>query len=191
MNHDAIKAAFNAITPVDDAIWSEFEQYFSFRTLKKNEYLWQSGDVCKHVIFLQSGLIHMYDDQDEKKQSLNFFFENKILADYYSFTTQAPCDVAYQAIEPCELILIPRPALYMFYDKYPIFDRLGRLIAEMNFIFLFNTKRSTLSLSPEEKYLKLIAERPKVMERVPLKFIASFLGMTPEHLSRVRKSISK
>lgn len=191
MEYAAIKDAFNAIAPIEETIWHEFEQFFSIRTLKKNEFLWRSGDICKHVVFLNAGLIRMFNDQDEKESSINFFFENKILADYYSFTTQSPCNVAYQAIEECELVMIPRAALYMFYDKYPIFDRIGRLIAEMNFIILFDGKRNQHNFSPEEKYLKIIQERPKVMERVPLKYIASYLGMTPEHLSRIRKNISK
>ncbi|MCX6799532.1 MAG: Crp/Fnr family transcriptional regulator [Candidatus Falkowbacteria bacterium] len=191
MQYNEIKNAFNSVAEIDAQVWNEFEQYFTTRRLQKNEVLWNSGEVCKHLIFIKKGLIRIFDSNSDKLNTLQFFFENKILTDYYSFTSQNPCIESYEAIEETELIMIPRIVIYNFYDKYKTFERIGRITAEQNFISLAEIQVQNKKLSPEEKYSKLVTERPKVIQRVSLKYIASYLGMTPEHLSRIRNKYSK
>jgi CRP-like cAMP-binding protein len=191
MNITSIKNVTNAIVPIEPEAWRDYEQYFSVRTLKKNEVLWSDKDVCKHIIFINKGLLKYYYYNDDKEIIGQFIFENQYYTDYYSFISQNPCAVNHSALEETEIIMIPRPAIYSLYDKHKSFERLGRLIAEQNFIVSMKTQLKLKSLSPEEKYLNLITERPKVVERVPLNMIASYLNMTPEHLSRIRKKLAR
>lgn len=114
-----------------------------------------------------------------------------MLTDYYSFVSQKPCTLNYEAIEDCELLMISRADVYRLYDSFKSFERFGRLLAERNFIGVLATTMNLKGLTPEKKYLALIKDRPKVMQRVPLHIIASYLGMGPEYLSRIRKKISK
>ena len=191
MNITQIKNLTNNIVPIEPEAWNDFEQYFSIRTLKKNEVLWNINEVCKHIIFINKGLLRYYHVNDDREIIGQFIFENQYYTDYYSFISQNPCTVVHCAIEDTEIITIPRPAIYELYNKYKSFERLGRQIAEQNFIAVMKTQITLKSLSPEEKYLNLIAERPKVVERVPLNMIASYLNMTPEHLSRIRKKLAR
>jgi len=191
MNTIPIKSFTNKIIPIDEAAWEVFEQYFSLRILNKGEILWRGGDICKHIVFLNKGLIRVYyfSESDGKEITSQFFFENSYLTDYVSLISRQPCRHTYEALEETELIIIPRIGLYEMYDKFKFFERFGRLMAERSYLKLREVSMNLKMVSPEEKYLKILRERPKVIQRVPLKMIASYIGVSPEHLSRIRKKI--
>jgi CRP-like cAMP-binding protein len=191
MNNISVKHAMNAITPMDEEAWVDFEQYLTSHTIKKGDLLWKEGEVIKQIIFIHKGAIRYYytNNPEDKEVTAQFFFENTFLTDYESFTTQEPTHFNFQALEDCEYTAFPRVVLYQMYQKYIYFERLGRLIAEYNFIGQQKGIRDQKNLSPEAKYLKLIKDRPKVMARIPINMIASYLAVTPEHLSRIRKKI--
>jgi CRP/FNR family transcriptional regulator, anaerobic regulatory protein len=117
--------------------------------------------------------------------------ENSMVTSYKSFITQQPAEIAFEALENTELILIPRAGVYDLYDKFKTFDKLGRIMAERSFVEIQNLRKQEFSLTPEEKYLRVLKEEPKLIDRVSQHYISSYLGMTPEHLSRIRKKISK
>lgn len=180
----------NALSPVEDEAWEHFEQYFSLRHLKKGDILWRAGEVCKHVIFINKGALRCYYYTEEGKEVTGqFFFENIYLTDYYSFISKAPMGVTYEALEDTELIVIPRVGVYDLYDKYKSAERFGRLIAEHNFVKLLDEQITFKTLSIEDKYKLLVENRPEVMARVQLNLIASYLCISPEHLSRLRKRL--
>jgi CRP-like cAMP-binding protein len=191
MNNLSVKNAMNAITQMDEIAWADFEQYLTTHTIKKGELLWAEGEVIKQIIFIHKGAIRYfyYNDPDDKEVTAQFFFENTFLTDYESFTSQVPTNFNFQALEDCEYTAFPRVVLYQMYDKYKYFERLGRLIAEYNFIGQQKGIRDQKNMNPEAKYLRLIKERPKVMARIPINMIASYLAVTPEHLSRIRKKV--
>ena len=192
MGFTAIKQAMNNFAPIDEVAWSDFEQYLTTHSIKKGELLWKEGDVIKQIIFITKGAMRYYyhNHPSDKEVIAQFFFENAFLTDYVSFNTQEPTDYYFQALEDTEYIAFPRVAIYQMYDKYKVFERIGRLIAEHNFISQQNAFKDQKNLTPEEKYLKIVKERPKVIARIPLHMIASYLAITPEHLSRIRKKIS-
>jgi CRP-like cAMP-binding protein len=190
MDSNSVRNLLQSVTPISETEWQNFEQYFSSRKLLKNETLWKEGEICNHLVFLKSGLIYCFHNKEEKEIVTNLYFENAIFYDDYSFIKQVPCILTYIAFETTELIVIPRIALYEMFDKYKSFERLGRMMVERNHTISIKEQLNFNSNKAEEKYLNLIASQPSLIQRVPLKIIASYLNITPEHLSRIRKKIA-
>jgi CRP/FNR family transcriptional regulator, anaerobic regulatory protein len=159
------------------------------KTLKRKEFLYQQGQVCKSVVFINEGCLRYFYTVDGEEQTGQFFFEGAWYTDYESFLTEKPTQQFIQALEPTELLLLPKVALYELYETTPKFEKFGRLMAENAYLGSRKNNVNYLTLSPEEHYLKLIKERPKLIKRVSLRYIASYLGVKPESLSRIRKRI--
>jgi CRP-like cAMP-binding protein len=190
MDVKIFKNILQNVTPLPADEWLNFEQYFSYRRLNKNEVLWKENEVCNHLVFISKGLIYCFYNKDGKEIVQNLYFGNSIFYDDYSFISQVPCLLNYVAIEITELIVIPRIALYEMFDKYKSFERLGRIMVERNHTLSIKEQLNSNGLTTEEKYLTLITNHPDVIQRVPLKIIASYLNITPEHLSRIRKRLT-
>ncbi len=190
MNSTSLRNLLQSVTPISETEWQNFEQYFSSRKLLKNETLWKQNEVCTHLVFINRGLIYCYHNNAEKVLVTNLYFENSVFYDDYSFIKQEPCILTYVALETTELIVIPRIALYEMFDKYKSFERLGRMMVERNHMISIKEQLNFNGNRAEEKYLSLVVSQPNFLQRVPLKLIASYLNITPEHLSRIRKKIS-
>ncbi len=190
MDSNSLRNLLQSVAPISETEWRNFEQYFSSRKLLKTETLWKEGEICNHLVFLKSGLIYCFYNKEEKEIVTNLYFENAVFYDDYSFIKQEPCILTYIALETTELIVIPRIALYEMFDKYKSFERLGRMMVERNHTISIKEQLNFNGNKAEEKYLNLIASQPSLIQRVPLKTIASYLNITPEHLSRIRKKIS-
>ncbi|WP_395066130.1 Crp/Fnr family transcriptional regulator [Flavobacterium sp.] len=189
MNTTIFKNILQSVTPISEDEWQHFEQFFTNKKLQKNETLWREGEVCSHLVFMKNGLIHSFYSKEDKEVCTNLYFENSIFYDDYSFINQEPCVLNYKALETTELIVIPRIALYEMFDKYKSFERLGRMMVERQHTIAINEQLNFNGNKAEEKYVNLIASQPQLLQRVPLKIIASYLNITPEHLSRIRKKI--
>jgi CRP-like cAMP-binding protein len=189
MDSDSIRNLLLSVTPISETEWQNFEQYFSYRKLHKNETLWKENEICKHLAFINNGLVYCYHNKEDKEIVTNIYFENSVFYDDYSFIRQEPCILTYVALETTELIVIPRIALYEMFDKYKSFERLGRMMIERNHTISIKEQLNFNGNKAEEKYLSLVALQPSLIQRVPLKIIASYLNITPEHLSRIRKKL--
>jgi len=148
------------------------------------------GDFCTDIAFIVKGCIRTYYTKNNQERTAQFFFENAWYTDYGSWLTRQPVMAGVEALEPTEMLLLPFRELERLYDQHPKFERMGRLFAENTIVKMRNRNLSLLNDSPEERYLQLLKERPKVVTRVPQNIIASFLGIEPETLSRIRKKIS-
>jgi CRP-like cAMP-binding protein len=109
---------------------------------------------------------------------------------YESFLSQRPMTYTIEAVEDTDLWSISKRDVQAMYDAHPEMDRFGRLIAEYLFIFITDMNHALATMSPEDRYLRMIKNRAAVLQRVPQYMIASYLGVTPEALSRIRKRIS-
>lgn len=186
----SLKLLLNQVTPVEEDAWNDFESFFSTKSLSKYENLWIQGDFCKHLVFVNHGLIRSYINSQEKEITNHLYFENSLFSDDYSFINQQPTTNNYEALEKTELILIPRAALYLMYDKYKSFERLGRMMVESIHVKLLEAQQKVNYSSAHENYKALMDNAPHIIKRVPQKIIASYLNITPEHLSRIRKDMS-
>lgn len=191
MNLEQIKSYYHNLLPtMQEADWETLCSRFTYRQLKKGEFLTRSGEICKQVSFLNKGLIRFFYDVDGKEISTGFIAENNYVAEYASFLVQQPAHSNLEALEESEVINLSYDDIQLLYQTNPVFQVFGRKIAEMLFLLLVSQNTTLLTLSPEERYQTLLNYQPYVIQRVPQYMIASYIGITPEHLSRLRKKMS-
>ena len=167
------------------------KSFFIPKKLRKKQYLLQEGDVCKYVAFVEKGILRQYKVDDKGNEHiLQFAFEGWWNADQYSFLTGEPSFYNIDALEDCELLLLTKQAEEQLLEKLPKFERFFRLLLQNNLIATLKRLESSLSGTAEEKYNQLIQSCPTLAERIPQHMIASFLGITPETVSRIRKQMS-
>jgi len=194
MVHDEYEQLRNYIAKfiqVTDDEWKLHRQCLSIRKFKKGDFLLQVGQVCNHVSFINYGFFRTYTENDGAQRTTNFSFEENYVTDYCSFLTRMPSTDNIQALDDAEVLQLNHHDMNVLYEKIPAWQKFGRLIAEFIFIGVAHRSQTLLLQTPEELYVNLMKERPKVLERVPQIYIASYLGIQPESLSRIRKRLSE
>lgn len=182
---------FNKIVTLSEAEQEFITNYLTVKKLRKRQYLLQEGDVCKAVAFVEKGSLRLYYvNEDGSECVVAFALEGAFITDLYSFYTNEPSIYSIDAIEDSELVLITKSAseeLRKLSPKYQEF-----IFHETSAAYIELQKRitSTISLSLEERYKELTTLYPDIIQRVPQHMIASYMGLTAETLSRVRKRIS-
>ncbi len=154
--------------------------------IKKNQDLQTIGHTCRTIYFIKKGVARIYYYKDDIEITECFAFENAIIARVESLFTGKPSRKAIQMVENSELIAINSTKLFDLYDTFPEIERLFRKIFEAAYVDTVNRVESIQFHSAEERYNTLLKESPNVLQRVPLKFIASYLGITQVSLSRIR-----
>jgi CRP-like cAMP-binding protein len=157
--------------------------------IPKNKDLQSIGHTCKNIYFVQKGLARIYYYKDGNDITESFAFENSIIARVESLFTGKPSKKGIQVLEDAELIGIPSASLFELYDQHHEIERLFRKIFEAAYVDTVNRIESLQFHSAEERYRALLLESPGILQRVPLKHIASYLGITQVSLSRIRALI--
>ncbi|MEI6949392.1 Crp/Fnr family transcriptional regulator [Paraflavisolibacter sp. H34] len=164
--------------------------FFVPKKLRKKQYLLQQDDICRHLAFVEKGVLRSYTVNDKGVEHIvQFALEGWWIADQYSFLTHEPSSYNIDALEDAELLLLTRSSYEALMDAVPKFERYQRLLLQNSLIAMQRRLVGSLSLSAEEKYTKLIHAYPDIIQRVPQHMIASYLGITPETLSRIRKQM--
>jgi len=176
---------------VTDEEWQMMQRLLTRRHLKKGEFVLRAGEICNHVTFINAGYVRIFNQVNEEELTINFAFEGNFITDFASLLPRKPSTDNIVAMDDLEILQLHYQDMQMLYEKAMVWQKFGRLIAEYVLLFVVERNKGLLFLSPEERYLKLMKERPKVMANVPLKYIASYLGITPEALSRIRKRIAE
>lgn len=156
--------------------------------VKKNEILQPFGHTCKTIYFLNSGIARIYYYKDGNDITEHFAFEGNLIARAESLFTGKPSQKAIQVLEDAEIIAIRAPELFKLYDQFPQLERLFRLIFEAAYVETIHRIESIQFHTAEERYLELMQKKDMV-QRIPLKHIASYLGITQVSLSRIRSHI--
>lgn len=154
--------------------------------LKKNDILQAIGHTCKTIYFVQKGIARIFYYKDGLDITECFAFENQVIARVESLFTQRPSQKGIQIIEDADLVAINATMLFGLYDQYPGIERLFRKIFEQGYVDTVNRLESLQFYAAEERYARLLEEMPELLQRVPLKYIASYLGITQVSLSRIR-----
>jgi CRP/FNR family transcriptional regulator, anaerobic regulatory protein len=167
-----------------------FSQILEVKAYKKKEFLLKEGQICNRVSFINSGCMRLFYNIEGVENTVQFFFGDSWHTDYSSFLTGQPTIENMQALESCEIVQFKKEDIYKLYDQFPIFDRVGRIMAENAFLSLSVLNKMLTNEEPQQRYLNLMKQRPEVVEKIPQHYIASYLGVKPESLSRIRKRIS-
>jgi CRP/FNR family transcriptional regulator, anaerobic regulatory protein len=189
--YSQIKAYLSRFIHLTEEEFEAFAGKLVAKKLKKKEVYFLEGEISRQVAFINKGCLRYYYLVNGEEHTGQFFFENSFYTDYESFLSGQPSRQNIDALEKTELLLLSRTDLYQFYETNPKFERFGRLMAENAYLGLRKRNNELLNLNPEERYVQLLRERPKVMERIPQHYIASYLGIKPESLSRIRKRIAR
>ncbi|MFN7791834.1 MAG: Crp/Fnr family transcriptional regulator [Cyclobacteriaceae bacterium] len=163
---------------------------FKQTSFQKGSHILSEGQVCKNLYFINSGLARSYLLQDGKEHIRQFAAENDFLVDLGSFLSQTKSPFYLQAIEDTDTLQISFEDLNCLFNSSFYFMKLGKLIADRSTINLIKRSVSLVKDDAKHRYLYFIKERPSLIQRVPQFMIASYLGITPESLSRIRKEIS-
>lgn len=167
------------------------KSFFFPKKIRRRQFILQEGDVCKYVTFVEKGMLRSYTIDDKGSEHImQFAFEGWWIADQYSFLTGEPAVYTIDALEDCELLLLSKQAEEELLVKIPKFERYFRLLLQNSLIATQRRLISSLSETAEERYQKLVSGCPTIAQRVPQHMMASFLGITPETLSRIRKQIT-
>lgn len=170
---------------------SAIKNHLTPKKLRKKQYLLQEGDVCKFVAFVEKGVLRSYTiDEKGTERIIQFALEGWLISDLYSFLTAEPATYNIDAIEDCELVLISKTAHDDLLRTLPRYETWIRLQITGAYIALQRRLTSIISLSLEERYESFTSIYPDIVQRVPQHMIASYMGLTPETLSRVRKKIT-
>lgn len=180
-----LKALIDQHVALEEGAWEKLQQSITFKHLKRKEHFLRQGELARHIGLITQGYARLYYLQDGKEITKDFNFENFFCGSYASFSLQQPSRFNVVAMEDLTLILLNRE-IFRLFDLYPGLQKFGRLMIERMFIRKELRESSFLLDSAEERYRELRAQFPGIELRVPQKYLASYLGITPETLSRIR-----
>ena len=177
-----------AFTQDEQAI---IKTYLTPKKLRKKQYLLQEGDVCKVIAFVEKGTLREYSiSENGAEHIIQFALEGWTISDLYSFLTGEPATYNIDALEDSELVLISKAAQEELLKKVPKYETYTRLQLTGAYLAMQKRVTSIISLSLEQRYANLTSVYPNIIQRVPQHMIASYMGLTPETLSRVRRKMT-
>jgi CRP-like cAMP-binding protein len=183
--------SFNQKVSLTSSEEEKIKHYLTPKKLRKKQYLLQEGDPCKFVAFVEKGALRSYSiDEKGSERIVQFALENWLISDLYSFLTGEPATYTIDAIEDCELVLINKSAHEELLKTLPKYETWIRLQITGAYIALQKRLTSIISFTLEERYEGFTTIYPQIVQRVPQHMIASYMGLTPETLSRVRKKMT-
>lgn len=167
-----------------------FSNIGNFKNLKAKELLFESGKVFDKLFFVKEGIIRAFRLIDGEDYTYFFFSNNDFAVDYQSFLTDTQSPLYFETLTSTSLIEFNKEDIYLLYDKYPKFERLGRIMAENAYLSAADRLKQHQTDDLKTRYQKLIAKNPILFQTVSQHYIASYLGVKPQSLSRIRAEIA-
>ena len=190
-NLEKIRKNFSNYISFGEKEWTGFSSFFKIAEVKKRTILHKDGEISKYLYYINSGLLRVFFiDRNGTERTFHFAFEDTFVTNYESFIKSKPSNYIIQAIENTQIVKIPYSSLVYAYNNIEYGERLGRLLAE-EYIFNFTKKIEAIyTKTPLERYLSFNKYYPNIHERIPQHYIASYLNITPVHLSRLINQVN-
>lgn len=185
-----IKNYFEQRVSISDKDWLLFSSKLIQREFLKKEFILTAGEKEKYLSFIEQGIIQFSMPSTEEDLTFGFGLEGNFVSAYDSFLTQKPSGYHLKAVTNTILWSISYEDLQYIYAETAIGNTIGRMASEDLFLKKSRRELSLLTETAEQRYLNLFTQQPYLLQRVPLKYIASYIGITPQALSRIRKRIS-
>lgn len=188
MNTDLILKNISRYITLDDSETAVFVSLVESRTLKKKEIILKRGEVCRYSTFILNGALKSFTlDKNGDEHVINFALTDWWIADMYSLISQRPGTMTIEAIADSEVIMLLKDNQEILYEKVPKFERFFRILIEKSLVANQQRLINNLTLTAEERYEDFTKKYPFILQCAPLHSIASYLGMTPEFLSKIRR----
>lgn len=192
MNYDLILKALEKHITLNEAEQKHFTSLLRYKMIRRKQFLLNVGEVCQWVSFVTEGCLRGFNvDRNGIEHVLSFAPPGWWITDMYSFISQKPGQLNIEALEDTEVFLLTRKDLDALYFQIPKFERFFRILAENSLVAYHQRILDNLSLTAEERYLKFCKIYPTLINKLPQKQIASFIGVTPEFFSRMRTNLLK
>lgn len=190
MMFDSINSYARRCLPFTDKDLAYFNSVLQYKKYSKKKFLLLEGEICKFEAFILKGCIRTYHiDQSGAEVTLQFAVEDWWVSDITSFNEQSPSQVYIETLEDCELLFLTPETKEDLLTTVPGFERMFRLMVQRNLAQLQERLFRTISTTAVEKYLDFLNRYPAIPQRVAQHYIASYLGFSPEFLSKVRKKL--
>lgn len=185
--HSIIKRIFESQVPISaDAAEQLLSSWTKETVLKRNEYLIQQGEIETQLFYVVDGAMRIYYPREDEEICVGFAYTGNLICAYPSFIHQKPSDYYIQALGKTTDISISRERFYGLFDRFREIETCWRMLEEEALLGKIEREVEMLTFTPEERYARLLQRSPHIFQLIPRKYIASYLRMTPETLSRLK-----
>ena len=192
MNSTDLKTYLTSNLAIDEKEISTIVENCSVKKVKKDQFLLRENEICKHAFFVEQGLLRQFSlDKKGKEHIISFAPENWFMTDRESVFFNQPSAYFIQALEDSQVAMIDESFVQLLSRKFPEFTEFNNRLLHNHIRHLQNRINLLLSASAEDRYLQFVAMYPDILLRVPQTMVASYLGITPESLSRVRRELAQ
>ena len=186
---EQIKQIMKQMIDVSEEELNNFLNQASTKTFKRQEILSRPNNIPNEIYFINKGMIRvLITDNEGTEHTIHFALENQFIADYSNFIQQQPSIYSLQTLEETQVVVLPRSSIEWGYRNLKEGQKMGRLIAEYYFIYQDDRIKNLYVRTPKERYDSITEVFPNIHNRVPQHMIASYLGISPIHLSRLKKT---
>ncbi|MGB5927782.1 MAG: Crp/Fnr family transcriptional regulator [Cyclobacteriaceae bacterium] len=187
--YNQLRDYLDTFVKLDEEAADEIESNFVLKKFPKNSFLAMEGEVATEVHFLIKGCCRFFHKKNNRAVTHWFSFENTFTTALRSFTTQTPCNEYILTLEECTVLSLRHQNLMRMYDKHKQWERLGRLVMEDFSRLMLERVTNLQTLTAKQRYITLLEKEPRIIQRIPLNLVSSYLGISGETLSRVRSEI--
>jgi len=184
-----VRQFLEQFSEIRDDYWELFSSKLTKREFKKKEIILNKGEIENYLSFVSKGIIRHFIPNEDKDTTFDFFFANQFTSAYDSFLRQMPSNYSVQALTDVQFWSISFKDLQHLYGQTFKGNLFGRMAAENMYMLKAKREISLLNETAEQRYLNLFKEQPQLIKLIPLKYISSYIGITPQALSRIRKRI--
>ena len=178
------------LTSISEEAITEIEASGIRKSVKASAIFFSASGPFSKLLFLEKGLVRSYRVIDGKDITFYFFTAGEFAVDYESFLKESGISLFFDALVVCDYLEFSKPTIEALYDLFPVFERVGRIMAEQAYLSATSRVKELQAESLQDRYLKLLARNPELFQQIPQYHIASYLGVKPQSLSRVRAKLT-